>query len=1088
MSTKKKIFEPGAFYTKKNEGCANPESSDSASEVEPMGAKKKFFEPGAFYTKNDARCTTPESPAFTWKYDGEIDISTEWEKKSYPTPNWQKENGPALTVYNNELYCAWSQVLDTKCIHLDFSANGSDWNSKPSLYTAKTENAPALAVFNEKIYCAWSDRDNKCVSYSCFDGEKWAEPKHIPNSDTRNTPALALWEGRLYCGWAWHNDPENCIKLAYTADGENWHPESHEIKTQALCQPALVTIGNLLLCAWCDEDKAISYVFYSLVMGRSLQHNDNRTIPGVTSQHAPALLSVFSSVFCGAEIVKNNVPFLDTFSTFNCFTWVDDPLLELCPSSVTLTEQVLEKNGVPALQYFKGDLVCAWNNYQRDAISFAKAAIGKNLKTDLMKNETLKVKNFGDFSKADTHGDVGVCLSGGGSRAAIAAMGQLRGLKYIKDRNGDSLLSKVKALSTVSGGSWLGGCYTYLNEADITDDQFLNTYVPDRKKLVLTDKDGNRDIAEVLDQLPNGNFGNPICSEAMYAPQLVASIMNFQSKNEVPMSEIWSTIIGRNILEYFKLYSGGDSGPNSSFAYDENSRKRIVADNPGLEDETFHLYPTDRDARPFWICNMAMISREANHKEQTRFTVPVQATPFFTGVFGTPDGVVDYNGIAIEKGGVSSFAFNSIPESIDSKKNTAEMSQIRQNSLADVIAVSSSFYAYVYLALAGMRKLNVDSAAKAEPGGQKHYDLKELNKMAIDLLNILGLTDPLLKVLGLSSDQIDQLVDGILDPVCDLIQKIFKEEPVLDLISKWGIAVVVLYLFGLVAFQLDEYVADEKEFWAHWNDILVTVDKVCKEALPLVLELVPKYYYWSGNKDQLLCNMHSDDFCDAGILEDSGVGGMLAYRDVRSLICFINSDPIQKKGVECGYPKQYGNSIKTNMKIPGDIPPLFGYGPFDETLPGYTVQIGPNGKEASQTKHNRVFRSSDFLPLLQGLVDVTTSGEDNRKGAKVGGYNINYPNYFQQLTTVENSWFGVKGGVGMKVLWSILNYSQTWVDGLSEEVRESLKPIVDFPNYALPFTQLDKTNINLMSNLTAWSVAADEFRDDILKVFGYIKP
>ena len=47
----------------------------------------------------------------------------------------------------------------------------------------------------------------------------------------------------------------------------------------------------------------------------------------------------------------------------------------------------------------------------------------------------------------DTPGNVGVCLSGGGSRALSAGMGQLRGLSYL------NLLGQVKALSTVSGGS-----------------------------------------------------------------------------------------------------------------------------------------------------------------------------------------------------------------------------------------------------------------------------------------------------------------------------------------------------------------------------------------------------------------------------------------------------------------------------------------------------------------------------------------------------------------------------------------------------------------------------------------------------------
>src|SRR4051794_24334499 len=63
----------------------------------------------------------------------------------------------------------------------------------------------------------------------------------------------------------------------------------------------------------------------------------------------------------------------------------------------------------------------------------------------------LSVKQFYVMPPA-TPGNVGVCLSGGGSRALTAGMGQLRALNKIT-ANGQSLLAQAKALSTVSGGS-----------------------------------------------------------------------------------------------------------------------------------------------------------------------------------------------------------------------------------------------------------------------------------------------------------------------------------------------------------------------------------------------------------------------------------------------------------------------------------------------------------------------------------------------------------------------------------------------------------------------------------------------------------
>ena len=75
------------------------------------------------------------------------------------------------------------------------------------------------------------------------------------------------------------------------------------------------------------------------------------------------------------------------------------------------------------------------------------------------------------FPPASIMSGVGVCLSGGGSRAASASMGELRGLRSL------GLLDQVSALSTVSGGSWAGVTFTYL-PSDISDDEFLGGVVP----------------------------------------------------------------------------------------------------------------------------------------------------------------------------------------------------------------------------------------------------------------------------------------------------------------------------------------------------------------------------------------------------------------------------------------------------------------------------------------------------------------------------------------------------------------------------------------------------------------------------------
>jgi Lysophospholipase catalytic domain len=83
--------------------------------------------------------------------------------------------------------------------------------------------------------------------------------------------------------------------------------------------------------------------------------------------------------------------------------------------------------------------------------------------------QTLTVSEFINIPRP---GNVAVCLSGGGSRAMSAGMGQLNALETARLSLHGSLLSHVKALSTVSGGSWLGVPFVYL-PSSISDSDFL---------------------------------------------------------------------------------------------------------------------------------------------------------------------------------------------------------------------------------------------------------------------------------------------------------------------------------------------------------------------------------------------------------------------------------------------------------------------------------------------------------------------------------------------------------------------------------------------------------------------------------------
>src|SRR5215831_774126 len=141
----------------------------------------------------------------------------------------------------------------------------------------------------------------------------------------------------------------------------------------------------------------------------------------------------------------------------------------------------------------------------------------------------------------DTPGNVGVCLSGGGSRALTAGMGQLRALSYL------NLLGQVKALSTVSGGSWLGVPFAFLPANAPADSAYLGSYVTDP---------GSLTVAE-LGTLPDGNAGVPLASD-FFSPEFLALEAYILWKiMDVPANMLWQTIIGLNILSAYGLYQSG---------------------------------------------------------------------------------------------------------------------------------------------------------------------------------------------------------------------------------------------------------------------------------------------------------------------------------------------------------------------------------------------------------------------------------------------------------------------------------------------------------------------------------------------------
>ncbi|HEX6199247.1 MAG TPA: hypothetical protein VF150_03205, partial [Thermoanaerobaculia bacterium] len=120
-----------------------------------------------------------------------------------------------------------------------------------------------------------------------------------------------------------------------------------------------------------------------------------------------------------------------------------------------------------------------------------------------------------------------------------------------------------------------------------------------------------------------------------------------------------------------------------------------------------------------------------------------------------------------------------------------------------------------------------------------------------------------------------------------------------------------------------------------------------------------------------------------------------------------------------------------------------------------------------------------FAELLQGLWQASGSGTAQKPAV-----------FSQSLEVRENPWFGVTGGRTVTVLWVYTARVRDWYDALSPDVQAVLGSFDDpasfhsFPHYPTFDTDLTATEVNLLSSLTAWTVAGDENRAAFEALYG----
>lgn len=273
--------------------------------------------------------------------------------------------------------------------------------------------------------------------------------------------------------------------------------------------------------------------------------------------------------------------------------------------------------------------------------------------------------------------NIGVCFSGGGSRAMTCAWGQMLGLNTV------GLLEKARYISSVSGGTWAASIYSYLPE-HISDSELLGTYFPPNK-LTMSDIEGCFNI----NTLGERSLGN--APAGMHLSTLVMLAIRFLITNKPSNHKwLWAYIVGKLVLDPFDLRARGDSKWSSTKFFSlskQYAQENFPADAPAIED--FHFL---RSGRPFPIINNNIILRVdvEENSDPNILLVPNQVTPIAGGVRGkSPDGQIVGGGL-VESYGVSS--------TLDFKSTCApiadfEIEASQPYSLIDIVSTSSAYFA-----------------------------------------------------------------------------------------------------------------------------------------------------------------------------------------------------------------------------------------------------------------------------------------------------------------------------------------------------------------------------------------------------------
>ncbi|MEZ4727359.1 MAG: matrixin family metalloprotease [Caldilineaceae bacterium] len=193
--------------------------------------------------------------------------------------------GLATTIFNGELYVAWSGTDEAHSINLMRSSDGQNFRDKVT-FTDTSVSAPALVVFKNQLYLGWTGTDatNRLNLMRSSDGQNFGDKVSLSETSFAGL-SLEVYNGQLYVGWT-GDDSNHHLNLMRSDDGQSFS-DKVILDDTSIAAPSLVAYNSQLYIAWTGVDEGQHLNVMRSSDGLSFSH---KVILNETSIASPSLV------------------------------------------------------------------------------------------------------------------------------------------------------------------------------------------------------------------------------------------------------------------------------------------------------------------------------------------------------------------------------------------------------------------------------------------------------------------------------------------------------------------------------------------------------------------------------------------------------------------------------------------------------------------------------------------------------------------------------------------------------------------------------------------------------------------------------